>query len=276
MSFYYRHSPGNPFIDIDSNKPVENPDVLERIRQLRIPPSYRQVKISNNPFMPRQATGLDSTGRVQSFYLRQTLEENCARKFCRLGTHYPVISSNSDNPFQLPPTTHPDTLLAIEIIHRCSIRPGKIGNSTYGAATLLRRHIRHLTHDTVTISFIGKANVLNTCRVTNSPGFASRIAAAMQRSESDRLLPHTSAHIINALLTEYHGITAKDIRTWNANVVFWHHMQHHRSQKDALKAAAAAIHNSWKVCRDNYIAPQLLSFVDPNLSLRELLTESCL
>src|SRR3954470_2054177 len=49
-------------------KPIADPEVLERIEALRIPPAWRDVRISPRPYAKLQATGVDRAGRVQYLY----------------------------------------------------------------------------------------------------------------------------------------------------------------------------------------------------------------
>src|SRR5579883_847487 len=47
---------------------IEDPQTLERIRKLAIPPAWREVRISNDPNGHLQAIGLDQRGRKQYRY----------------------------------------------------------------------------------------------------------------------------------------------------------------------------------------------------------------
>ena len=49
-------------------KPIADPEALERIEALRIPPAWRDVRISPRPYAKLQATGVDRAGRVQYLY----------------------------------------------------------------------------------------------------------------------------------------------------------------------------------------------------------------
>jgi DNA topoisomerase-1 len=48
--------------------PIEEPEKIERIEALVIPPAWRDVWISPNPGAKLQATGVDSAGRTQYIY----------------------------------------------------------------------------------------------------------------------------------------------------------------------------------------------------------------
>src|ERR671930_2089049 len=49
-------------------RPISDEAALERIDALRIPPAWRNVRISPRPYAKLQATGIDRAGRVQYLY----------------------------------------------------------------------------------------------------------------------------------------------------------------------------------------------------------------
>src|SRR5919109_5598562 len=55
------------YVDV-RGRPILDEDALERIESLRIPPAWRDVRISPRPYAKLQATGIDSAGRVQYLY----------------------------------------------------------------------------------------------------------------------------------------------------------------------------------------------------------------
>ena len=65
-------------------RPIEDPDVLERVRALAIPPAWRDVWISPSPGARLQATGVDAAGRKQYLYHPRYRAERERAKFERL------------------------------------------------------------------------------------------------------------------------------------------------------------------------------------------------
>ena len=64
-----RERRGGNWVILDSaGEPVTDPEVLDRIRPLRIPPAWTHVWIAGSPNAHLQATGLDSKGRRQYLY----------------------------------------------------------------------------------------------------------------------------------------------------------------------------------------------------------------
>ena len=62
-----RHGRGFRFLDRDG-EPVDDPDVLQRINELAIPPAWEDVWICPYPGGHIQATGMDTAGRKQYLY----------------------------------------------------------------------------------------------------------------------------------------------------------------------------------------------------------------
>ena len=62
-----RRGRGFEFVDPDGGR-VEDPDTLERIRELAIPPAWKEVWICLDPLGHLQATGIDDAGRKQYRY----------------------------------------------------------------------------------------------------------------------------------------------------------------------------------------------------------------
>src|SRR5688572_7620635 len=62
-----RRGRGFSYIDADGER-LTDPDLLERIRGLGIPPAWRDVWICADPSGHLQATGIDAAGRKQYLY----------------------------------------------------------------------------------------------------------------------------------------------------------------------------------------------------------------
>ncbi|HEX5307551.1 MAG TPA: hypothetical protein VFW38_00550 [Solirubrobacteraceae bacterium] len=75
-----RHGRGYEYLDPDGQH-IDDPEVLERIAALAIPPAWRQVWICMDPLGHLQATGLDSSGRKQYLYHEQWRAHRNRKKF---------------------------------------------------------------------------------------------------------------------------------------------------------------------------------------------------
>src|SRR5947209_16728053 len=64
--------------------PVEDPEAVERVRALAIPPAWREVWICADPWGHLQATGIDAAGRKQYLYHPRWRERQDQQKFERM------------------------------------------------------------------------------------------------------------------------------------------------------------------------------------------------
>jgi DNA topoisomerase-1 len=75
-----RRGRGFSFSDCDGTS-IEDEETLERIRQLAIPPAWKEVWICPDPFGHIQATGYDEAGRKQYLYHGRWQQRQAERKF---------------------------------------------------------------------------------------------------------------------------------------------------------------------------------------------------
>jgi DNA topoisomerase I len=77
-----RRRRGRGFEYIDQNgERIEDPEVLERIGELVVPPAWKDVWICPFPMGHIQATGIDDRGRKQYIYHRKWRERRDQEKF---------------------------------------------------------------------------------------------------------------------------------------------------------------------------------------------------
>lgn len=71
---------GHEYLDPDGRR-IDDPEVLERIAALAIPPAWREVWICMDPLGHLQATGLDAAGRKQYLYHERWRAHRDRQKF---------------------------------------------------------------------------------------------------------------------------------------------------------------------------------------------------
>lgn len=76
-----RRRAGRGFVYLDDGERVEDAEVLARIRELGIPPAWRDVWICTDPRGHLQATGIDAAGRKQYRYHDEWRARRDAEKF---------------------------------------------------------------------------------------------------------------------------------------------------------------------------------------------------
>ena len=80
-----RLGPRRRFRYVDARgRPIADEEALERIELLRIPPAWRDVRISPRARAKLQATGLDRAGRLQYLYHPEFRARQEAAKFEKL------------------------------------------------------------------------------------------------------------------------------------------------------------------------------------------------
>ena len=145
-----------------------NKRTLNRIKSLRIPPSYKKIRISNSAKDKVQAIGVDELGRKQYTYNPKFVEEQqeikfqdliqFGKKIKRIRKDYrSIIDSNL-------PIHNKNKIISIVLyfLDHCKFRIGseeyKKKYNTYGATTINTNHIL-FNENEVEIKFVGKKSV---------------------------------------------------------------------------------------------------------------------
>ena len=74
---------GFSYLD-ERGSPIADPEVIERLRGLAIPPAWKDVWICSDPWGHLQSTGIDAAGRKQSLYHERWRERRDREKFQRM------------------------------------------------------------------------------------------------------------------------------------------------------------------------------------------------
>ena len=123
----------------ESGDKITDKNIIERIQKLRIPPNYKNVKISNNPNSKLQAVGTDDKGRTQYIYNQDfiNMKKNIKyEQYIILGKYLKKIQNDIDviiNKIHTKPYSkwkQPSSNIAIIIylLDKCLFR---IGNYKY-------------------------------------------------------------------------------------------------------------------------------------------------
>jgi DNA topoisomerase I len=227
---------------------IDDPEALERIAELAIPPAWRDVWICMDSLGHLQATGVDAAGRKQYLYHprwrshrdRQKFDsmisfgESLPRLRRRLGKDL-AARTNGDR----ASTSKKPNDLSRERVLACAVRLLDLGffrigsedyaerNESYGLTTMLKRHVS--TGDgEVLFDYIAKSGVRRVQAIADAD-VLEVIAALKRRRGSGQLLAYRDGHRwvevhadeVNAYIRQAGGgdFTAKDFRTWNATVL---------------------------------------------------------
>ena len=237
-----------------------------------VPPGYKQVTVLGTKGKV-YATGYDNKGRKQTVYNKWYIEKKRKERFQRVFDLKPVfekISKDVADMIKHPPTApskKTQIALIIRLMILCNFRIGshvylqKYGS--YGLTTLKWKHVHFLRNSKFEIRFIGKKGVENYAICDDV--YICRILRKMYTKDNDFIFDVSAAEV-NAFIKKYDKhASAKDIRTWQANVLyikFFEEAQRKnvegKPHSYALKKVATLLHNTATVCKSSYIHPKLL------------------
>ncbi len=276
---------------------ISDREVIERIRELAIPPAWKEVWICPHPNGHIQATGYDDAGRKQYLYHPQWRADRDRDKFGEMGRFARALPAMRER-------TGEDLArrgLVRERVLGCAVRLLDLGffrigseryteeNETFGLATLRRRHVT-ISGGVASFHYKAKGSV------DHDQEIADPVIVPTLRKLKDRdgggheLLAYrrgrdgwvdVKAAEINAYLKQVTGgdYSAKDFRTWNATVLAAVELAtngYDATTKGARKRAATAatkrvatyLSNTPAVCRKAYIDPRVFDRFDSGETIR--------
>ena len=275
--------------------------MLERIRELAIPPAWEDVWICPWPMGHIQATGADAAGRKQYRYHDKWRERRDAQKFEEMidfASARPRLRERVAKDFRRRGMPRERVLAtAMRLLDRGFFRIGSESyaeeNDTYGIATMGKRHVT-ISGDRVTFDYEAKggqrrvqsiddrevANVVRTLKKRRGGG-----EELLAYKEGGRWADVKSADI-NAYLKEATGgdFSAKDFRTWSGTVLAavalavagmasGSKTSRKRAKTRAVKEVARYLGNTPAVCRASYIDPRVFDRFDGGITIGGALPE---
>ncbi len=283
---YYRKRKANGFIYFDEmDSRVSDPEVLERIKKLVIPPAWENVWISPYENGHLQVTGIDTKGRKQYRYHPEWNKIRNQSKFYRLrrfALALPAIRAQVDKDLERKGLPYEKVVaLVVRLIELTNIR---IGNDAYkklygsfGLTTLRDKHVK-FEGATVSFEFVGKKGVkhnikLQSRRMANLVKKCKDIPGQelFQYYDDDGKRHTIGSADVNGYIKEITGedFTAKDFRAWagslNALCAF-HDLGEHSSETDCkrkivnvLDSVAQKLGNTRTVCKKYYVHPTVIA-----------------
>jgi DNA topoisomerase IB len=279
-----RQGRGFTYLEADGT-PVRDDELIERIRNLAIPPAWRDVWICPHRNGHLQAVGTDDAGRRQYLYHPAWREHRDREKFENMlafGRRLPVVRKSVARLVRRDGLSRERVLAgAVGLLDRGLFRVGgeeyADENGSYGLATLERRHVK-LTDCAIVFDYEGKTGKRQTQEVVDP----ALLRVAGELMQVRRRNPHFLAYRegrrfvdvrsddINEFVKELagNGFSAKDFRTWHATVLAAvslaeAHSSEGRSQRkraivEAIRRTSDSLGNTPAVCRASYIDPRVL------------------
>jgi DNA topoisomerase I len=296
-----RQGRGFSYVDWDGER-IADPDTLERIRNLAIPPAWKDVWICPYPNGHIQATGFDAAGRKQYRYHDDWRTRRDADKFesmVRFAHALPTVRDRVEQDLHVDGVPRERALAcAVRLLDRGSFRIGSEDyaedNGTYGLATMRKDHVA-VHGDMVAFDYEAKGSLRRRQRVIDADAAAVVKALLRRRGGGEELLAYREgrrwrdvrSQDINAYLKEASGgdFSAKDFRTWNATVLAAIALAvsgpvagasktaRKRAVKRTVDEVAHHLGNTPAVCRASYIDPRVFDRFEGGLTIGGVLPE---
>jgi DNA topoisomerase I len=230
-----RRGRGFEYVD-EAGERVTDPDTLERIRALVIPPAWTDVWICPHPNGHIQAVGTDAAGRRQYLYHPDWRRRRDLEKFEemeRFARALPKLREAAARDLRKGELVRERVLAcAVRLLDRGFFRIGSEDyaetNKTFGLATIRRSHVVLGKGDLIRFDYPSKGGKRRVQSVVDREAFKV-VEALMRRRSGRELLAYkdgrrwvdVSSDDINAYLKEVteDDFSAKDFRTWNATVL---------------------------------------------------------
>lgn len=233
-----RHANGSGFVYADRRgRQVDDPETLDRIAGLVIPPAWRDVWICPHANGHIQVVGTDAAGRRQYLYHPQWRERRDSEKFDRMlafARDLPALREVVGGHLAGRGLTRERVLAcAIRLLDRGFFRIGGEAyaeeHSTFGLATIRREHVRLAAGDVIVFEYVAKSHKERVLAIVDRDVYEVVAALETRTAGGDELLAYRDgggwhdvrSQDINDELKRLTGgeYSAKDFRTWNATVL---------------------------------------------------------
>jgi DNA topoisomerase I len=295
-----RRGQGFEYVDEDGRR-IAEPEIIERIRELAIPPAWKEVWICPHPRGHLQAVGTDDAGRKQYLYHESWRRRRDLEKFDHMlefASALPELRRATGEQLCSEGLSRERVLAcAVRLLDRGFFRIGTEGyaeqNQTFGLATIQKRHVQ-LDGDLVTFDYAAKGGKRRIQSLLDDE--AAEVVAALKRRRGggDELLAYKSAgryvdvksNDINDYIKELTGkeFSAKDFRTWSATVLAAVALAVSaealatktgaaRAVTRAVKEVADYLGNTPAVSRSSYIDPRVIDRFHSGWTIRPALDD---
>jgi DNA topoisomerase IB len=267
--------------------PVEDPETIQRIDALKIPPAWQEVWISPWSNGHLQAVGTDAAGRRQYLYHERWRLRRDDQKFKRMQAFaeaLPQLRREIEQALRRSGLGRERVLAcAVRLLDRAYLRSGGseyTANGSFGLATLHREHVVVRNNGRIELEFPGKAGVHQRRSLVDPDAGKVLRALKARKGGDEELLAYrgrTGAWVdvrsgdVNDYIKQITGgeFTAKDFRTWHATVLaavaLAVSVPAARSEHARKRAVARAVSevsdylgNTPAVCRKSYVDPRVI------------------
>jgi DNA topoisomerase-1 len=273
---------------------VTDAATLQRIRDLVIPPAWRNVWICPYPNGHIQAVGTDVAGRRQYLYHQKWQEDRNEEKFDRvleMSSALPEMRRHIAADLRRRGLKRERVLgLALHLLDLGYFRAGgeqyAEENNSYGIATLLCEHVA-LQKQAVEFDYPAKSGVRRTLLIDDPVVVRSVRALLRRRGRTERFLvcrngsSWTDIHAedLNVRFKELVGAdySVKDLRTWHGTVLAAaafvdadagvNKTVIKRVESAVMKEVAEELGNTPAVARSSYVDPRVVEGYEAGLTI---------
>jgi DNA topoisomerase-1 len=273
---------------------LTDPEALQRIKDLVIPPAWKKVWICPYPNGHIQAVGTDAAGRRQYLYHLKWQQERNEEKFDRvleMSGALPEMRRRIAADLRRRGFDRDRVLaLALHLLDLGYFRAGSDQyveeNNSYGIATLLCEHVA-LHKQAVEFDYPAKSGVRRTLTIDDPEVVRSVRSLLRGRPCTDRLLvcrngsDWTALHAedLNARFKQLVGdeYTVKDLRTWHGTVLGAAAFADadppvnktviKRVESAVMKEVAEELGNTPAVARSSYVDPRVVEGYEAGLTI---------
>jgi DNA topoisomerase I len=274
--------------------PVTDDDTLERIRALRIPPAWIDVRIAEQSNAHLQATGLDARGRRQYLYhplWRARRDEEKFDDMLEFAERLPEVRATARELLSLDradPRAGRDRTLALAV-RLLDIGMFRVGWDRYArdnghvGLTTLRRDQLTVRDAEARFDFVAKSGKRRRMTVRDAQAVPLLAGLKHRRGSPDELLVYRSGKVwhrvhaadVNDTLRHWAQgpYSAKEFRTWEATVLAAVALAHEHAAGQrgpkaigrAVRKVSRALGNTPAVARGSYIDPRLISLFEDDV-----------
>ena len=258
---------------------IKDRDVIDRLNGLGLPPAYTNAWFCADANGHLQATGIDARGRKQYRYhadFRATAEASKFAGLLEFGKALPKLRRTVQKHLQQRTLNREAVLAAVvRLLDTAYLRIGNEQyakeNKSFGATTLLSRHVKH-SGQKVKMRFTGKHGIVREVTITDRR--LGRVVRRCQELPGQALFQYVngdgepqqiSSADVNDYIREVTGgeFTAKHFRTWGASVIAFEQLleadeRNKVSVVTMIEPVAEALGNTVAISRKSYVHPALV------------------
>ncbi|HVL79571.1 MAG TPA: DNA topoisomerase IB [Sphingomicrobium sp.] len=266
----------------ETGERVTDRETIDRLNALGLPPAYTDAWFCKHPNGHLQATGIDARGRKQYRYhadFRAKADKSKFEALIDFGKALPKIRRKVAKDLARRKLTRDAVIAAV--VRLLDTEYLRIGNEQYardnksfGATTLLCRHVRSRGHR-LTMRFAGKHGIVREVTITDRR--LGRVVRRCQELPGQALFQYVngsgepqaiSSSDVNDYIREASGsdFTAKHFRTWGASIIAFDKLldaeeAERVSVQTVVEPVAEALGNTVAISRKAYVHPAIIETV---------------